>query len=769
KESQKVKMMVTKGETAVSAHSTDSVIFQKLAEETPNGIIVFQGEKVQFVNAPASQILGYSRRTISRWTKKNFIGRVMEEDCPKVLWFFDKLSETQSPPIEIEIRLLQRKRQIRWARIIGNIVEVDNQSILLMNLVDVTERKQAEEVIRQTHAEIVTIFNTISDGMQVIDTDYNVIRVNKALAALSGMREEDIVGRKCYDYFQGPECHTDACILRRVLSGWEHIEEEVEKQSQDGSSIPCSLIVTALRSEDGELLGIIKVFRDIRERKRTEAALKASRERFRTIVEDTADWIWEVDAQGIFTYSNHAVEDILGRTVGQILGLSLFDFLVEDEVDSVRLQFQEDIAAKRGFHSLVNQWVHAWDPKSVFLEASGRPILNEDGEAVGFRGICRDITERIEAYTTLRVSEANYRALIKTSPDAITVTDLEGVILIASQQTAKMHGFDHEGELIGKSALDLIIAEQHSEIKATLKDTLVKGIHQNLEFTFVRKNHSTFPGKLSVSVLMSADGKPMGFIYVSRDITEIKEAEEDILEARARAEFFNDLMTHDLTNINQAILLSLELSLQEPDLPEQLQKQLQFSLQQVERSAALISRVKDFLRIDTEPALLEPESLTAAFSDALAAVRQVFPNKSIRVESTILKGKHIVMADDFLIDLLFHLLSNAVRFDHRQRIVIDVDVTPVFEEDFLKLEVKDRGPGVPDEIKELVFTRYTPQLHEKTKGRGIELTIIRRLITRYKGKIWVEDRVLGDHSQGANFVILLPRAKQPSGGSTPSY
>jgi PAS domain S-box-containing protein len=753
-------MMVTKGEKQGKTLSAEAVVFQRIAEDSPNGIILFHDDKVQFVNAAAARILGYSPRTIRKWTRQKLTDRVIEEDRSQLQWFFEELAEGKNPSLQGEIRFNQRRGKLRWVNLTGSIIETDSTALLQLSLVDITERKQAEEVITQTHGELVAIFNTIGDGVQVIDTDFNIIRVNKSYAALFGIVEEDVVGRKCYDCMPTQECHTDGCVLRRIQSGWEHIVEEVEKQRPDGSSFPCSLITTALRSRDGKLLGVVQVFRDVTEHKRTYTELQASQERFRALVEGTSDWIWEVDTQGIFTYSNNAVEDILGRTAGQMLGLSLFDFLVDDEVDSARQQFQENLAAKRAFHGVVNQWNKGWDGRRVYLEASGRPILGRDSEVVGFRGICRDITERIEAYTTLRESEARYRALVNTSPDAITVTDLGGAILIASQQTAKLHGFDHEGDLIGRSALDLIVSEEHAEIKTHLQETLAEGLRQNLEYTFVRKDKSTFPGKLSVAVLKSADGKPVGFIYVSRDITDIKEAEEDLLEARARAEFFNDLMTHDLTNINQAILLSLELTLQEPDLPEPLQKQLQFSLQQVERSSTLISRVKDFLRIDTEPALLAPMNLTAAFGDAQEAVKQVFPSKSIRVETTLQKTHHMVMADDFLSDLLFHLLNNAVRFDHRERIVIDIDVTPVFDQDFLKLEVKDRGPGIPDEIKELIFAKYTDQTYEKTKGRGLGLTIVRRLITRYNGKIWVEDRVPGDHRHGANFVILLPRVKQ---------
>ena len=126
-------MMTTKGEKAVTSQSAESLIFQTLAEESPHGILVFQDDKVTFANASASLMLGYSLRTISRWTRKKLVSRVTEEDRPKMLWVFSKLAEGRGPPVQSEIRFIQKKGKTRWFHTIGNIVILDDQPTLQIN------------------------------------------------------------------------------------------------------------------------------------------------------------------------------------------------------------------------------------------------------------------------------------------------------------------------------------------------------------------------------------------------------------------------------------------------------------------------------------------------------------------------------------------------------------------------------------------------------------------------------------------------------------
>jgi K+-sensing histidine kinase KdpD len=143
----------------------------------------------------------------------------------------------------------------------------------------------------------------------------------------------------------------------------------------------------------------------------------------------------------------------------------------------------------------------------------------------------------------------------------------------------------------------------------------------------------------------------------------------------------------------------------------------------------------------------------------MRAVERAFPNKQVFLSTNIEEQKYWVNGDGFLTELFFNILHNAVKMDRNPLVQIEVQATDNNQEESVKVEILDQGPGVPDSEKNRIFNRY-PNGMEGVRGSGIGLTLVQRILQRYGGKIWVEDRISGDHSQGANFVVLLPRGEQ---------
>lgn len=131
-------------------------------------------------------------------------------------------------------------------------------------------RIRAERELKMAHAELRQIFETTADGMRVVDKNFNVLRVNKAFAKLSGTTVAEALGRKCYEGFPCAICHTPSCPLNKVLGGEDHVEFEIDKTRSDGTTVPCVVSATPFRGADGILVGIVEDIRDIGERKRAE-------------------------------------------------------------------------------------------------------------------------------------------------------------------------------------------------------------------------------------------------------------------------------------------------------------------------------------------------------------------------------------------------------------------------------------------------------------------------------------------------------------------
>jgi len=167
-----------------------------------------------------------------------------------------------------------------WMRliIVGMFVSFGMYSQWLMNA-----RRQAQEAVRIANAELTQIFETSADGMRVVDRDFTMLRANQTFCALAGINKDQAVGRKCYEVFRGPLCHTAGCPLTRILNGEERVECDEVKVRDGGSKVSCIVTATPFRGSGGELIGIVEDFKDISKRKRTEEELRESRRRLREL------------------------------------------------------------------------------------------------------------------------------------------------------------------------------------------------------------------------------------------------------------------------------------------------------------------------------------------------------------------------------------------------------------------------------------------------------------------------------------------------------
>ena len=128
----------------------------------------------------------------------------------------------------------------------------------------------------------------------------------------------------------------------------------------------------------------------------------------------------------------------------------------------------------------------------------------------------------------LKESEELYKKLVETSPEAVTVTDMEGYITHVSQRTLELHGFERADELLGKNAFELIALKDRERAMVNLQKTLKEGEVRNVEYTLLRKDGSSFIGELHAALVGDSSGNRKAFIATVRDITEKKRAEEQI-------------------------------------------------------------------------------------------------------------------------------------------------------------------------------------------------------------------------------------------------
>lgn len=470
-------------------------------------------------------------------------------------------------------------------------------------------------------------------------------------------------------------------------------------------------------------------------------------DRFDRLVEASGALIVGVDPQGNIRLFNKRCEEVTGYSREEVLGKSVFTLFIPLDVrPEVQKRFQNAVAGKLPTMSPIVPWITK-DGTRRLMRWNNTFILDEQGKVKELYAIGIDITDRKKA-------EARYKSLFDSVPVGIFRTTPEGTILDANSTLVHMLGFSNREDLLKRNAADFYVnpdaRKQWNEF--VQRADIIRGF----EAQFRRQDNEIIWVQLNARAIRNNKNQVECYEGTLEDITERKQAEIEVLTARQRAEFLVDLMAHDLNNINQGIMLSLELLQNDPQLPRSLEEHVRSSLAQVERSAELIGNVKRFQSLDTEPRRLGKRDLSPPFFAAVDAVERAFPQKQLVLNTNISDEACWVMADGFLTELFFNLLHNTMKMDRKETVEIDALMHHIPDDKFVKIEIKDRGPGVPDTDKKRIFTRF----HDKqngVRGSGIGLTLVQRIIHRYGGQIWVENRVTDDHTKGANFVVLLPR------------
>lgn len=258
----------------------------------------------------------------------------------------------------------------------------------------------AEEELKRNEAKFRTLTENIPDIIARFDRDLRHIYINPAIEKVTGMKQESFIGKTNEDL--GMPAGQVAFWNEKMREAFQNKEQmyfEFDFQTAEGTSSFLSLLVPEL-SESGEIDTLLCVTRDITEKKRIEVELRKSEERLRDIIFSTADWVWEVNKDGKYTYSSQKAHELFDEAEEDILGKTPFDFMPEEEAKRVALIFSEIVSKREAIKDLEN-WNIGKNGELICLQTSGLPFYNDKGEFLGYRGIDKNITAQKHAESEL--------------------------------------------------------------------------------------------------------------------------------------------------------------------------------------------------------------------------------------------------------------------------------------------------------------------------------------------------------------------------------
>jgi len=635
--------------------------------------------------------------------------------------------------------------------------------------------KQKEQALRESEERFRMLVEGVKDyAIFMLDPRGRVTSWNPGAQWLHGHRAEEVRGRH-YSLFYTPtdiEAGRPEIGLKRAVSEGR-FEEEGLRVGKGGNEFWANVIITCLRDPGGKLRGFAVVTRDITDRVRARRALEKSEALKGIILETALDAILSVSHDGLVQEWNPAAERIFGYRRDEAVGRPMDELIVPP---SLREAYQDGVAnyLMTGVGSLLGRPIELTlrraDGSEFRADFAVTRIPTEEPPRCTV--LIRDITERKQAEAALRESEERFRLLIECVKDyAIYMLDPEGHVTSWNAGAERIEGFSAD-EIIGEHYSRFFAPEDVAQHKPELelKTALEQGRFET-EGWRVRKDGSRFWASVLITTVHDETGRLCGFSKVARDVTERKQAEEEIrllntnLEQRVRErtaeleaanqelDAFSYSVSHDLRAPLRHIAAYVDILQAETakDLSEGSRQYLQTIADSALHLGHLIDALLAFSRMGRTEMRQQTISLSAVVDEARRELRREVENRNINWKIGRLPR---VQGDPLMLrQVMVNLLSNALKYTRaRDPAAIEIGATDDGQESIVF--VRDNGVGFDPKYADKLFGVFQ-RLHRPNdfEGIGIGLANIRRIISRHGGRTWAEGAVDG----GATFFFSLPK------------
>ena len=714
--------------------------------------------------------------------------RILKGETVKfeVLYDFDKVEETLRAG---------RTGVLYFDAIISPIYSEDKSSIqyYLNQVTDITERKVAEQKLKESEENLKKLneelelrvkertkeletsqrdYRNFLQNFEGIafhgDLDFTFTFIQGSFKQITGYKPDEILsGTIKWNQIiipQDKDKYVDIIKQIREIPN-THFQHEYQIKCKDDSIKWVKEIVRNISDESGTPFMVQGTIYDITEQKKFDEILKESEEKFRSITEQSLMGIMIIQ-DGEIKYVNKAFEKITEYSMQEMLNWPENGFINIVHPDDKEFVIEQAKKKQTGAKDVVMHYqsrIISKSGKTKWVESFSKSFIY-NGRFADFITVI-DINDRKIAEQNLKESEEKFSKSFHSSPILMAITRMEdGTFIDVNNTYSQVLGYSRE-ELIGHSSKNLnlwVKPEQRIEFTKRIKD------HKKVDSFDV--DVRTKSGKI-LTMLFSGDtinlNNESHLITIANDITERKKAgerlsvsEEKYRKAYYQANLYRDVFAHDLNNILQNINSSAELSSLYLNNPEKLHtvKELnEITNEQVKRGQKLITNVRKIAEIDESDTQLDKIYIGKPLEKAIEILKTSYQMRKISVQVNNKVKKKNVKANSLLLDVFENLLMNAVEHNENPKIEIFIDITieRIENKNFVKMEFKDNGIGISDYRKKSIFEKGIRK-DQRSKGMGLGLSLVKKIIDSYNGKIWVENKVKGDSSKGSNFIVLIP-------------
>ena len=631
-------------------------------------------------------------------------------------------------------------------------------------------------MLRESDDRFRVLVDSIRDyAIFMLDPSGRIETWNTGAELVKGYKRAEILGQQMdVFYTQEDRDRGVPAMLLAETAREGRVQHEGWRIRKDGTRFWAEVVITALRSDDGDLIGYAKVTRDLTERRRLEdERLRRARsdERFRVIVDSVKDYaIFMLSPTGHIETWNRGAELIKGYQASEIIGKRIDVFYPPADRERGKPDYLLGLAVRDG-RVEDEGWRVRKDGVLFWADVVITALRSEDGTLLGFTKVTRDLTLRRAAEEELRRSEERFRLLIDSVEDyAIYMLDPQGRVATWNVAAERINGYP-SSEIIGQHFSVFRLPEETAAGRCEVElEVATRTGRFEEEGWRIRKDGTRFWANVIMTAIHDKTGALLGFAKVIRDLTERRRLDEERLQ-RVRAEEalrirdeFLSIASHELktplTSL-QIELYSMRERLEGRQSEDWIGRKLDRAARNADRLSGLIDTLLDVARIATGRLTLKPERFDLAESVRLVIDGMKGTARRVGCELVFESASGLPVIGQWdrlrVEQVVMNLLSNAIKYGAGQPVTVSLDV----QGREAVLRVSDRGPGVADKDLGRIFERFeraAPMRH--FGGLGLGLYVSREIVRGEHGTIAVHNLPEG----GASFEVRLPI--EPGGGAS---
>jgi PAS domain S-box-containing protein len=696
-------------------------------------------------------------------TYHSFFGAVHPDDRDIIYHTIVNSLDTLQP-FKVEHRIVKPDGSMRWVHENGQFIlnKRNGKPLKIVGTVlDVTERKVAEEKLRQTEQLLNEAQLMAKVGNWNADLVKNEIYWSSGTKLIYGFPDDFQGGFEDFTSLIHPADRERvlAQIKQSELSG-EAIEDEFRIIRPDGQERTLHSQTRFVMGSDGRPLRIYGIQQDITELKKAQKERFDSHEKYRQIVETAQEGIWMIDKDNRTTFVNKKMGEILGYAPAEILGKRNYDFM-DEEGKAIAAQ-----AIERRKQGLGESYEFRYITKSgqdVWTNLSTNPIFDENGQYAGALAMATDITEKKLAIEALKKSEANLRTIFEHTDEAYILLDPHFSIL-SFNSVASNWALAAFGQTLkeGESLIPLIAEKRRGETSKWYEEVMA-GKTAEFETHYILQDKTLRWYSVRFSPIHNDSGGIFGLCLAANDVTERKNADlerekmtAEIMQRNKDLEQFAYIVSHNL-RAPVANIIGYADALQNMDLDEtetnDMMQGLSVSAQKLDE---VIIDLNNILQVKRDSCKNKEQVVfSKIIKDIQLSICHLVQKEKAVFRLDFSEVESVVTQKSYLYSILYNLITNSIKYrqPHLEPIIeIKSKKTP----SGMALVIQDNGLGIDLNKKNGqvfgLYRRFHPQVAD---GKGMGLFMVKTQVETLGGKIFIESEV----NKGTTFTIQFDHSE----------